>query len=272
MSKIIYKHPDELVPHLLNYQLYGPPSQNSAYYDIKADMKRRGYDESKPLLITEDGRVICGVTRHAVAKSLRLDNIPCVLFKPDDPLHAELEIERALVRDNTYRIKTELMKAREQRRLLQVESALARGRMASGSDGGPSMSTDRVGKIFGESGKTVQRRLKVLDAIEQAEAGGDTKHAQRLGELLNTKQITKALALLDPDRVKRKKERLPKVANDEERTLLDHVTSAYSELESACHLAETVADVVTIEDFLERMQRTVAAKRARLTPPEGSHV
>jgi hypothetical protein len=139
--------------------LYGTPSQNPAYHDIKADMKRRGFDLKQPLLITADARVIRGVTRHAAAKSVGLEAVPCEVFTPEDPANAELEIERELVRGNRYRVKTQTMKAREQRKMLEIETALARQRRAHGSDGGPSKSTDRVGKVFGESGKTVGRRI-----------------------------------------------------------------------------------------------------------------
>jgi hypothetical protein len=260
MAKVILRDPRELRAHPLNHQLYGPPTANSAYHDIRADMRRRGYDQSQPLMITDDDRVIGGVTRHAVARSLKLAEVPCEVFKPESEADAELEIERELVRRNTYRTKTETMRAREQRKLLEVEAALARRRMAAGSDGGPSKSVDRVGKLFGESGKTVQRRLKVLDAIDDAEAAGDKRRGQRLMELLDGKQITKALALAGPT-----KDKTPAVKNVEvPPTLHAHVNRMYSECFEACAKARVEAEVEVIEAQLTRMREEVAAARRRL--------
>jgi hypothetical protein len=60
-------------------------------------------------------------------------------------------------------VKTQLMIAREQAMLVEIEKERGRRRMALGSDGGPSKSTDRVAQAFKRtSGKTVQRRLKIL--------------------------------------------------------------------------------------------------------------
>jgi hypothetical protein len=261
--KIVYKHPDDLRPHPLNRELYGPPSANTAYHDIKADMKRRGFDESQPLLITSDNRIIRGSTRHAAARANGLERIPCEVFVPADANQAELEIERELVRGNAYRTKTETMKAREQRKLLEIEKALARGRMGQGKgdDDGPSKSTDRVGKLFGESGKTVQRRLKILDAIETAEQDGDVRKATRLGELLDARQTTKALDLIAPKgkatRARPRKVEVPP-------TFLANMNRAYSEFFDGCCKAIALAELDVAEATLTRMHADLAAARCKL--------
>jgi hypothetical protein len=251
--------PEELRPHPLNRVLYGPPSTNLACGDIRADMKRRGFDPNQPLPVTADGRVIRGITRHAIARSLKLKEVPCVTSTPEDPATAEVEIERELVRGNLYRTKTETMKAREQRKMLELEMVLARQRMSAGADGGPSKSTDRVGKVFGESGKTVQRRIKVLDAIEQAETDGDKRMQARLTELLDSGKTGKALALLNPDKAPRpvKKVEVP-------RTFNDHLTKCYSENFEACAKAIVEAELDQLEANLERLRQDIEAARARL--------
>ena len=72
---------DGLRAHPLNKELYGPPTANSAYADIKLLMKRNGFDLLRHLLLaTADGRVIHGVTRLAVAKSISLTEVPCELL------------------------------------------------------------------------------------------------------------------------------------------------------------------------------------------------
>jgi hypothetical protein len=263
VSKIVYLGPDELRPHPLNRELYGTPTANSAYHDLRADMKRRGFDESQPLLITTDHRVIRGVTRHAVAKSVGLAKVPCEIFAPSAPEVAELEIERELVRGNMYRTKTETMKAREQRKVLEIETVLARRRMGEGTDDGPSKATDRVGKIFGESGKSVQRRLKVLEAIEQADADGDKKRAGRLTELLDGKHITKALDLLAP------KDKAPRPVKkvDVPPTLHEHVIKAHSANYEAAAKATCEPEIEVIERNIDRMANDVRTARERLGCP-----
>src|SRR6266540_1233575 len=118
----------DLRPHPINKELYGPPTANSAYKDIKANMEHGGFDERHPLLVTEDRRILWGVTRWSVAKSLHIAEVPCEVFIPTSPQTAELEIEGEVVRGNMYRVKTQLTIAREQRKLLEVEKALARER------------------------------------------------------------------------------------------------------------------------------------------------
>jgi hypothetical protein len=272
MSKIMEVHPDDLRPHPLNREIYGPPTANTAYYNIKADM-RRGFDERHPLLITADKRIIHGVTRWACARSLKLDKVPCEVFKPENEATAELEIERELIRGNMYRMKTELIKAREQRHILEVEKQLGLQRMAEGSDGGPSKSTDRVGKLFGESGKSVQRRQKALDAIEEAEAAGNTKRAQQLTDWLNAKQITKVLDAIDGAKKKKAKPKpSAKIGDAEPPTLHEHINAAFSRFEGACARATCEGEIVSIENYLDQMQRKVAEKRQRLGLPPRSNL
>ena len=264
--KVVSMTPADLRPHPLHKELYGPPTGNSAYKDIKASMAARGFDERQPLLITEDGRIVWGVTRWAVAKALRLEQVPCEVFVPTDAAAAELEIERELIRGNMYRVKTQMILAREQRKILEVEAALARKRMGGGTDGGPSKSTDRVGKLFGESGKTVQRRLKVLTAIEEAEAEGDRKKAGQLTELLNAKQIVRALDVIQG----RASSQAKKPARVEVvRTIHDHSTKAYSEFFEACAKAKVPAEVELLAAALRRMEDDLEAARTRVSAPTG---
>jgi hypothetical protein len=259
-AKTVMKSPAELRPHALNKELYGPPTANSAYKDIKASMARGGFDDRHPLLVTADDRVLCGVTRWHVARALGLAAVPCLVFQPKDTDAAEVEAEAEIVCDNTYRVKDEVILAREQRKLLELEKELARRRMGAGSDGGPSKSADRVGKVFRQSGKTVQRRQKVLEAIEAAEAGGDRKTAERLTQLLNNKQTVKALAVIDgakkPDPRPAKVEVPP--------TLLDDVNLAHSKFFEACAKVRLPAEADMLGGYLERMADALKLARQKL--------
>jgi hypothetical protein len=262
--EIVWRNPADLRPHPLHKELYGPPTANTAYGDIKASMKVNGYNERLPQTITEDGRILVGVTRNHIARTIDLDRVPCYLFQPSDPATAELEMEREIVAGNTYRQKTETMKAREQRKLLEVETALARRRMGSGSDGGPSMSTDRVGKIFGESGKSVQRRLKVLEAIEKADADGKHERARKLTELMDSRRITKALDLIKPAKQREaEKAKKGKAKKEVDRSPTGYYTRAGSDWEAACfHVSQ--AEYKGLGDQLKRMIAQYRAAGARL--------
>jgi hypothetical protein len=259
-APIVMRNPSELRPHPLNKELYGPPSANSAYRDIKADMERRSFDPRHPLLITRDDRILAGTTRWAVARALGVALVPCEVFVPDDPDNEELEAERELVRGNMYRHKDQVTLAREQAKMLEVEESLARRRMGKGSDGGPSKSSDRVGKLFGESGKTVQRRLQVLDAIDQAREEGQHKRADRLAELLNAGKTTKALDLAQGRTAG--PARPPRV--EPPRTLHDCATKAYSEFYEACAKAQIPEEVKILENYLCQMHDALTTAAGRV--------
>jgi hypothetical protein len=253
--------PDDLRPHPLNKELYGPPTSNSAYKDIKANMAR-GYDDRHPLLVTEDRRILWGVTRWAAARANGIREVPCEIFVPSSPATAELEYEQEIIHGNVYRIKTRRMLACEQRKLMELEKSLGRQRMAQGSDGGPSKSADRVGEVYKVSGKTVTRRIKVLEALEEAEARGDKKKAERLADLLERDQVVKALETLKGKPAARKPP-----AVDVPRTLNDHNTKAYSENYEACAKATVPAEVDILEANVERMRQDVDTTRTRLGMP-----
>jgi hypothetical protein len=260
-SKLVNHAPDGLRPHPLNKELYGPPTANSAYKDIKGNMAR-GFDERHPLLITEDRRILWGVTRWHAAKALGLESVPCEVFVPSSPEAAELEYEQKIIEGNIYRIKTKRMLACEQRKLMELEKGLGRLRMAHGTDGGPSKSADRVGAVYKVSGKTVTRRIKVLEAIEEAEAKGDHKKVERLADLLERDQVVKALETIKGKAAVKK---TPTV--EVPPTLLAHSNKAYSENFEACHKAQVPAEVQLLQANMERMRQDVDDAGTRLGAP-----
>ena len=82
------------------------------------------------------------------------------LVRPASDATRETEYEQQVIIGNVYRVKTQLMMARELRKLVELEKALARQRMGQGSDGGASKSADRAGAAYKLSGKTVERRAE----------------------------------------------------------------------------------------------------------------
>jgi hypothetical protein len=164
-------------------------------------------------------------------------------------------------RGNVYRAKTEMMKLREKAKLLEIETVLARRRMGHGSDGEASKAAERVGKVFGQSARSIYRGMKILKGIDQAAADGNTKLAERLTELVNARKTVKALALMEggkkPKPGKAKKRDLP-------RTFLDHANTVYSECESACRKADAPVQLDYLERHIARCLKYVVDARARL--------
>jgi ParB-like chromosome segregation protein Spo0J len=262
----------DLRPHPLNEVLYGRPTENSAYQEIRFRMKRHGFDERHPLLVTDGGRILAGVTRWAAAKSLGVEEVPCSVFRPSSEDTAEEEYERQIIWDNMSRKKTELMIAREQRKMKELETALARKRMSRGGSTGDvgdeaGKAVDKVGKVFSESGKTVARRLKVLDAIEQAEEADNHKLADKLTELLNAGYSGKALKLIDG---KPKKPAPAAVKKVETRpALLDDALRARSAFEAACFRATIGPDIQTLEKCYGEMGGYLETARKKVSRPAG---
>jgi hypothetical protein len=265
MKTVMMKLAD-LRPHDLHQVLYGRPTQNPEYKNLREQMKQRGFDPRHPLLVTRDGRILAGVTRWAAAIAAGLTEAPCVVFTPSGEENAEPEYTLEILRDNMYRTKDEVMKAREQRAAKEAEAVLARKRMAQGARSGDvgkaaSTSEARVGKLYKEAGRTVRRRIQVLDAIEKAEEAGDHKLAERMTDLLNSHKPGKALDLVQG------KPKKPVVVKkvDVPRTLHDHATKAHSEFYEACCKAGIPEEVKILDGYLAKMHTALETARKRLS-------
>jgi hypothetical protein len=261
--KIVEHSPSDLRPHPLNKELYGPPTANEAYDNVRFSMQRGGYDERHPLLITVDGRIVSGVTRWFAAKSLKLESVPCEVFVPSNEESAETEIEARLILENSYRVKTRLMVALEQRKLVELESIMARKRMAKGrgDDAGPSKATERAAILFKTSGATVTRNLRVLAGIDAAREAGDERMAKRLIELLERGKPGLAIAAIEG---KSDGKRKAPVKVDVPRTLLDHATKAHGEFYEGCVKAKVEAELDVLEQYLDNMREALQTARDRL--------
>ena len=70
--KIIEKSIDELIPYVNN------PRNNEAAVDfVAASIKEFGF--KNPIIIDKDGVIVAGHTRHAAAKKLGLESVPCIM-------------------------------------------------------------------------------------------------------------------------------------------------------------------------------------------------
>jgi hypothetical protein len=263
--KIVSYSPSDLRPHPLNKELYGPPTDNEAYANVRFSMARGGFDERHPLLVTRDGRIISGVTRWSAARSVKLQSVPCEVFEPLGEETAELEIEAKLITENGYRIKTRLMVAREQQKLVELEAVLARKRMAHGrgDDDGPSKATERAAIAFKTSGATVRRNLRALAGIDAAKGRGDERLAARMIELLERGKPGKAIDLIPAGKGKDRQKASVKV--DAPRTIHDHATLAYREFYESCAKSSIEEELHMLERYLDKMREALQTARARLT-------
>jgi hypothetical protein len=268
MARTTVEHsPSDLRPHPLNKELYGPPTANEAYVNVRFSMERGGFDERHPLLVTRDCRIISGVTRWAAAKSLKLESVPCEVFTPASEETAELEIEAKLITENGYRVKTRLMVAREQQKLVEVEKVLARKRMAHGrgDDEGPSKATERAAVAFKTSGATVARNLRVVAGIDAARERGDERAAARLIDLLERGKPGKALDLIAAGNGQGESKRKAPAKVDAPRTIHDHATMAHSEFYEACAKSTIEEELLVLERYLDNMREALQTARERLT-------
>jgi site-specific DNA-methyltransferase (adenine-specific) len=70
--KIIEKKVEELIPYINN------PRNNEAAVDfVAASIKEFGF--KNPIIIDKDGVIVAGHTRHAAAKKLGLETVPCIM-------------------------------------------------------------------------------------------------------------------------------------------------------------------------------------------------
>jgi hypothetical protein len=272
--KIVYRSPSDLWPQPLNEQLYGPPKANSAYETIEFKMRHQGFDDLYPLQITQDGRIVDGVTRWALAKKLRLESVPCVLFVPSSEETAELEIQQQLIIANSYRIKTRLMAARELRKLVELETARAKKRMqwGKGDDGVTGKATERAAKLCKTSGATVQRTLRVLAGIDAATERGDERMTVRLTELLERGKTGIAEKLIAEGKGESKRKARIKKAADVPRTGPDHAMLAYREFYEACAKTSIKEELPLLEKYLKKMQEALETARDKLShTPRATH-
>ena len=170
--------PRSLQAHPLNAQLYGEEAGD----DLRASIAVHGI--LTPLLITREAVIISGHRRHAVALELGLATVPVTV----SPLTDQLDIKEALIRANIARTKSNYQRAREYQQLKPIQAEMAKRRKVSGDGGdhsdncpyGPKLkgrASDLTAEMLGMTGKTAERALRVVIAIDRASANGHQEHA-----------------------------------------------------------------------------------------------
>lgn len=178
-ARIEWRAPSELSPHPLNARLYGEGVDGA----LRDSIKENGIID--PLLITAANVIISGHRRHAAAVVLQLKKVPVLVYNLTD----EAEIELAVITANAQRERTNVMKARECRELNRIETERAKHRQQQSAVNtnaklGRSTDAETVGETIPESsgrardiaaqhvgwsGKTAEKAIKVIDAIDASD-------------------------------------------------------------------------------------------------------
>jgi ParB-like chromosome segregation protein Spo0J len=131
--------------------------------------------------------IIDGHQRHAAAVALGIQEVPVIIFDSTD----ELEILAALISSNKARLKDNVLLALEAKELMEVESKLAKRRMATNRAGGgvknvseAGSARDKVGGQLGMSGPTAQKLVETGQAIETLQSQGRQDEAEGVKKAL----------------------------------------------------------------------------------------
>jgi ParB-like chromosome segregation protein Spo0J len=186
-GRLMLVPPEDLTPHPMNTKIYGDTINDEFVDSIRAGLV-------EPVVATEDMTLVSGHRRTAAAVQLEWDVVP-VIVRTD--LKDPLDIEEALILANRQREKTTEQKAREFKRLKEIEEARSskggRGnkRLDQSSPTFSQRSDVKAAEAAGLGRTTAQKAARVVDAIDKAEASGDTGQADSLREALNS-NVSKA--------------------------------------------------------------------------------
>ena len=186
-------HPDALRAHPLSEKIYGVVHVER---DLSLSIQKYGILE--PILVTPEDIVISGHRRWKCASLMCMTDVPVRVITIDDPLL----IEAMVIECNRQRAKTKEQVGREYKELKRIEVALAKGRQKKSTKGKenfpyPSPEDDGQARDIAAakldiSGKTGEKMKEVVEAIDAAEATGDTTKAAQLRETFEHKSVSAA--------------------------------------------------------------------------------
>ena len=194
MHEVIYMNPFELLAHEVNQSIY----RDAPDEEFIESIRRLGVLEPilamQPLAtLDSDGGtsvrptvVLSGHRRMNAARALELDEVP-VIIQPDELVGTDDDAIRLLILSNRQRDKTNEQRAREFAVLKEVEERLAKERMRRGDSGSgkSGRASDIAAEAVGMSGRTADRAVSVVEAIDEAESSGDEGRADDLRRKLN---------------------------------------------------------------------------------------
>lgn len=187
-GKIMMVPPEDLKPHPINKEIYGDEIDDEFVESVRSGLV-------EPVVATADMTIISGHRRVMASSALDWDLVPTVVR---DDLTDPLDVEEALILANRQREKTNEQKAREYKRLKEIEQARAhkggRGNKKTLDLNSPtfkSRSDTKAAEAAGMGRTTAQKAEKVIDAIDQMKVNGNEKEARDLAADLNA-NVSKA--------------------------------------------------------------------------------
>ena len=182
-GKIMLVPPADLKPHPINKEIYGDEVDQEFIDSVSSGLV-------EPIIATSEMTIISGHRRAMAATELEWELIPTVVR---DDLVDPLDIEEALILANRQREKTNEQKAREYKRLKEIETARAhkggRGNKKTLDSSSPTFSDRGDVKAAAAAGlgrTTAQKAEKVIAAIDEAKSEGNEDKADKLTKQLNT--------------------------------------------------------------------------------------
>lgn len=184
----------DLTPHPLNAKIYGDIA------DVELRESIENFGILQPITITEAGTIISGHRRHNAAVALDLETVPVTVSDLTDPL----DLEAAVIHANRQREKTTEIKAREYKKLKEIETKRAKKRQSHGKtapgktlreslpQASKGKAREKAAKKVGMSGRTAEKAAKVVDKIDELEKKGEIEKAQNLRTKLNNKSVSGA--------------------------------------------------------------------------------
>lgn len=195
-----------LHPHPCNQKIYG--SEDVA--ELAERIKVSGW--IKPLVVTQDNRIISGHRRWQTAISLGYNLVPA----ERRTFASETEELEALLLENQFRDKTPEQKVREAGYWKEIEVEKARQRMSeavsaknSGVENFPHLDTgksrDKVAEHVGfGSGRSLEKAAQVVKTADQLKEQGKEEEGQALLNVLNMKSVdaaSKIVKLPEPEQI-----------------------------------------------------------------------
>lgn len=189
--------PGELKNHPESIDIYGTQELDA---ELLADIKEYGVRE--PIRVTKDHVVLSGHRRRQHAIAGKVKTVPVLVARHAIPAEEQV-IE--IVQSNRFREKTVEQTAREFYKLSEAKAAIARKRQKTGkptdlplkkTEGVPE---SQIGEAkaeaaaeVGMSRTTAEKALAVVEKIDELEERGHTKKAERLREVLNEGNVSRA--------------------------------------------------------------------------------
>ena len=168
---------DELRQHPLNKAIYGDIADEALIESIRQN------GVLVPVLVDQDGVVISGHRRCKAARKVGPTEIPVIVRHFETPEDAEA----ILIESNRQRGKSTEQKAREFTELKRIEAMRAKRRQEVTQFGAvpenfpaPGDARDLAAEKVGLSGRTAEKAVRVVEAIDEAAAAGDDEKAEDL--------------------------------------------------------------------------------------------